>query len=308
MKRSDFKHTLFVAAAVLLLGCANGTSGRAGSVAAEPQFPPGPALFVARDADSTMYLFGTLHLRRPGTPWGGARAQAGVAEAEEIWTELLISPESDAQTQQLAVQLGMAPADRPLSSWLTPEQNARLAAVAQGLGVQPQMLEPMRPWLAGITLSVLPMMRAGYDPSAGADRQIDAFGDANGKRMRAFETAAEQVGLLANFSEEVQRQMLLEAIDEVEKGPAQMERMTTAWETGDLATLEQMVIDEVRLEYPAFYEVLLANRNDAWVVTLKQELEGSGVDFVAVGAGHMLGEDGLVAQLRAAGYAVERVE
>ena len=308
MKRSDLRHMLFVAAAALLVSCASGRTGGAAQAAAEPQFPPGPALFVTRDADSTMYLFGTLHLRRPGTPWGGARAQAGVAEAEEIWTELLISPESDAQTQQLAIQMGMAPADRPLSSWLTPEQNARLAAVAQGLGIQPRMLEPMRPWLAGITLSVLPMMRAGYDPNAGADRQIDAFGDANGKRMRAFETAAEQVGLLANFNEEVQRQMLLETIEEVERGPEQMEQMATAWEVGDLATLERMVIDDVRTDYPAFYEVLLANRNDAWVATLKQELEGTGVDFVAVGAAHLLGEDGLVAQLRAAGYSVERVE
>lgn len=308
MKRLGLKATL-LAAAALLAACASGAnSDSETNVVAEQQFPPGPALFVARDADSTMYLFGTLHLRRPGTPWGGARAQAGIAEAEEIWTELLISPETDAQTQQLALRYGAAPPDRRLSSWLSAEDNARLTALAQNLGVPPSALDGLRPWLASVTLAVLPMVRAGFDPAAGADRQIDAYGDENGKRMRALETAEQQIGMLAGFNDEVQQQMLLEAIEEAEKGPQQMERMAAAWESGDLATLEQMVVTDMRAEYPAVYEVLLANRNDAWVTVLRQELAGSGVDFVAVGAGHMLGEDGLIAQLRAAGFTVERVE
>lgn len=308
MKRIELK-AMLVAAAALLAACASSARHETASdVAAEPQFPPGPALFVARDDDSTMYLFGTLHLRRPGTPWGGPRAQAGIAEAEEIWTEMLISPETDAQAQQLALRYGAAAEGQPLSSHLSAEENARLSAVLQGLGVPPTAFEGLRPWLAAVTLALLPSVRAGFDPAAGADRQIDAYGDANGKTMRAFETAEQQLAMLAGFSDDVQRQMLLESIEEAEKGAPAIEALATAWETGDLATLEQMVVTDMRSEYPAAYEVLLADRNDAWMVTLLQELEGSGVDFVAVGAGHMLGEDGLIAQLRAAGYTVERVE
>jgi uncharacterized protein YbaP (TraB family) len=292
------KAAAITAAAALLLGCAS----------SEPEFPPGPALFVARDADSTMYLFGTLHIRQPGTPWGGARSQAGLADADEVWTELIISPETDAQTQSLALQHGLAPPGRPLSSWLSTEENARLSAVAQSLGMPASALEPMQPWLASLTLTVLPMVRAGFDPNAGADRQIDAFGDANGKRMRAFETAAQQIEMLAGLDDNVQRQMLLEAIEQAESGNAEIESLAAAWESGDLATLEDLAVTQLRDEFPEFYDVLLARRNRAWVLTLTAELEGSGVDFVAVGAGHMLGEDGLVAQLRARGYQVERVE
>ncbi|MBY0563398.1 MAG: TraB/GumN family protein [Hyphomonadaceae bacterium] len=307
MKRYGLKTTLLVAAA-LLAACASGATSDTPNTVREQQFAPGPALYVARDADSTMYLFGTLHLRRPGAPWGGARAQAGIAEAEEIWTEMPISPETDAQIQQLAMQYGRAASDRPLSSYLSADENARLAAALQALGVPPNAFDGLRPWLAAVTLALLPSVRAGFDPAAGADRQIDAFGDANGKHMRAFETAEQQLGMLAGFSDDVQRQMLIESIDEAAKGSQQIERMAAAWETGDLATLEQMVVTDMRAEYPAVYEVLLADRNDAWVTVLRQELAGSGVDFIAVGAGHMLGEDGLIAQLRAAGYTVERVE
>ncbi|GIK50525.1 MAG: TraB/GumN family protein [Hyphomonadaceae bacterium] len=274
----------------------------------EQQFAPNPALFVARDADSTMYLFGTLHIRRPGAPWGGARAQAGLAEAEEVWTEMPISPETDQQAQRLAIQYGAAEPGRPLSSYFSAEENARIAEAAQRLGLQAQALEPMKPWLAGLTLSIMPMLQAGYDPQQGADRLIDAYADEHGKIQRAFETAEQQIRMLAGFSEEVQREMVLQTLDEVEAGGALMDAMAAAWETGDLATLERLVVSDMKAEYPDFYRGLLADRNDAWVEVLDRELQGAGVDFVAVGAAHMLGEDGVIAQLRALGYSVERVE
>ena len=271
-------------------------------------FPPGPALFVARDADSTMYLFGTLHIRRADQPWGGARAQEGLAETAEVWTEIPISPETDAAIQSLTFRYGLAESGRPLSSYFNDEENARIRAAAQRAGVQPAMLEAFKPWLAGVTLSVMPMIQAGYDPEAGADRLIDAYADEHGKTMRSFETAEQQIQMLAGLSEEAQRQMLLESLSEIDAGVAQMEEMTNAWQNGDLTTLERLVVTEMRTDYPEFYNALLVERNNTWVPVLTRELEGSGVDFVAVGAAHLLGPDGVIAQLRARGYTVERVE
>jgi hypothetical protein len=83
--------------------------------------------------------------------------------------------------------------------------------------------------------------------------------------------------------------------------------MTAAWERGDLDTLERFVVDNMREHYPELYATLFVERNGAWVDTLVRELEGAGVDFVVVGAGHLLGADGLLAQLRARGYAVARM-
>lgn len=290
------RNFLTALAAAVLVGCAS--SGEPAS---------GPALFVARDADSTLYIYGTIHLRKSGAPWGSAAVDAALASAEEIWTEIEISPESDARTQQLAMQAGLAPAGRPLSSWLSAEENERLRATALRLGLQGQALEPMQPWLASLTLSVLPMMRAGYDPNAGVDRSVDSFGDTHGKTMRHFETPEEQIGFFANMSPELQRQMLLEAIDEVERGAASLDELSAGWEAGDLRAIERLAVDEFKGEYPAVYEVMLVNRNRAWAEILTHEMEGSGIDFVAVGAAHLVGEDGLVALLRARGVRVERV-
>jgi uncharacterized protein len=294
-----------IASIALVWGCAS--SGAPAQTEPARQATSGPALYVARDADSAIYLYGTIHLRRDGEPWGSPDVEAALARSEEIWTELEISPEAEAQTQQLAMQSGIAPAGRPLSSWLTPDENQRLAATAQRFGLQAQQLEPLQPWFAALTLTVLPMMQAGYNPQAGVDRAIDAFGDANGKRMRAFETPQQQIGFFANLSPELQRQMLVEAIDEADRGAEMLDQMSAAWERGDVSALETLLNEQMRDEYPEVYAVLITQRNQAWVATLVQELGGSGVDFVGVGAAHLVGPDGLVAQLRARGVTVERV-
>ncbi len=299
-------HTLAGAVAALAL-FATPACARTPAPEAPASIAVHPALFAVRDADSTIYLFGTIHARRPGTDWGGANAQAALAEASEVWTEIEISPEADARGQQLAMQLGMAPADQPLSATMTPEQYQRFSALTQRLGVSAANFERMKPWMAAITLTVLPMTQAGYDPQSGIDRAVDTAADARGKQRRALETIDQQLGFLAGLSPEMQRQMLLDTIDETEEGPAQLDALSAAWARGDVNALKAQVIDEMRSEYPELYNVLFVQRNAAWIETLMREMEGSGVDFVAVGAGHLVGPDGLVAQFRARGLRVERV-
>ncbi|MGD9979797.1 MAG: TraB/GumN family protein [Hyphomonadaceae bacterium] len=264
-----------------------------------------PALYAVRDADSTMYLFGTVHVRPRGADWGNARVRAAIDESEEVWTELMMSPEADAQTQALAQQYGRA--TRPLSSWLNEEENARLNAATASVGLPQGSLEGLQPWAAALTLTVVPLMQAGYDPQSGVDRSLDAYADNAGKRMRALETAEQQYRFFAEMSPELQREMLVEAIAQIDDVAAMIGAMSETWERGNEAALARVVIEETREDYPELYRTLFVARNNAWMEELTREMEGSGVDFIAVGAGHVIGPDGLVAQFRARGYRVERV-
>jgi uncharacterized protein YbaP (TraB family) len=266
-----------------------------------------PLLYAVHDRDSTIYLYGTVHVRPRGADWGNARVRAAVDESSEVWTELLMDPETDARTQQLAMQLGRAPQGRPLSSWLTPEENARLNEVTTQLGLAQGALEPFRPWMASLTLTLVPLMRAGYDPESGVDRALDAYADNAGKTMRALETPEQQLNFFAGMSDELQHEMILEAIDEADNVAEMIGQMTASWERGDERALANAVIEETRREYPELYQTLFVERNNAWMEELTREMEGSGVDFVAVGAGHIIGRDGLAAQFRARGYRVERL-
>jgi uncharacterized protein YbaP (TraB family) len=269
--------------------------------------PSEPAVFAVRDADSTVYLYGTVHVRPNGADWGGPIAHAALASASDVWTEMDISPETDAHGQQLARQLSAAPADRPLSSLLTPAENARLRALCTHLHIDPGALEHLQPWAASLTLTLLPIMQAGYDPQSGVDRDVDAYADAHRLREHAFETIDEQLGFLANLSPQLQHQMLLEAIDEAAQGPSEIAEMTRAWERGDTDALQRSVVDETHRDYPELYQVLFVRRNAAWLPIIERELAGANTEFIAVGAGHLLGPDGLIAQLRARGLRVERL-
>lgn len=287
---------------ILAAACAAWLSACA-SQPATPAFAP--ALYVARDADSTMYLYGTVHLRREGGDWGGDNAKAALAESEELWTEMSLGAESKARAQAVALQMGMSP-ERPLSTRLTPEEYARFADVTQRYNIPAANFEPMKPWLAALTLAVLPMLQAGYNPDAGIDEAINSAAG-EGMRRRAFETAEQQIGFFANMSDDAQVEFLRDAIKEADDGVASLDELSAAWERGDVPTLERLVIDEFQAEAPEVFEIIFTQRNRAWTETLMQELEGSGVDFVAVGAGHLLGETGLVEALRARGVSVERV-
>ncbi|MCX7360160.1 MAG: TraB/GumN family protein [Alphaproteobacteria bacterium] len=266
-----------------------------------------PALFVARDADSTLYLYGTIHLRRAGDAWGGAHVERALAESQEVWTEVGLDPASEARAQAEAMRLGFS-ADDALANHLTTDDQLRLSTLAQGLGIPPQALDRMRPWMAALTLSLVPIVRAGYDPGGGVDRAVVAWAREHDKTLRAFETPEEQVHIFSGFGEDVQLAMLRSALDGAEESVDAATNLSAAWDRGDIRALEELAVTDARVNYPLMYQAIYATRNNAWISVLSHEMDGAGVDFVAVGAGHLYGPDGLIAQLRARGILVERVQ
>jgi uncharacterized protein YbaP (TraB family) len=260
-----------------------------------------------RDADSTVYLFGTIHIRRPGEAWADDRVRAALASADKVWTEIQIDDAAQAALSPIVMRLGMAEAGRPLSSYLTAEQNVQLGEALVGMNLPANGFEPFRPWFAAINLSVLSLVQAGYDPNAGIDRQVVTAASANGAQLRWFETGEEQLGFLAGLSEPLQVQLLVDSVGELDEGLAMFERMVAAWNAGDLENMEGELVTEMRTEYPELYDVLLTQRNARWTDVLDAELQGAGVDFVAVGTAHLIGPDSVQAMLTARGYTVERV-
>ena len=121
-----------------------------------------PAMWVIRDKDSTIYLIGTVHLLRHETEWNAAKVTKTVTESTELWLEVA-DIDDQASALPLITQYGMDP-KKTLSSKLNAAQKEKLAKVAATYGVPLESLEPMRPWMAALTFSVLPLQKAGYDP------------------------------------------------------------------------------------------------------------------------------------------------
>src|SRR5215212_9552097 len=119
-------------------------------------------MWVIKDADSTIYLIGTMHLLKHDSEWKGEKVKKTVHESTELWLEIADIDNQPALAALMA-HFGVD-AEHPLSSKLNDEQKKKLAKVTSTYGIPAATLEPMRPWLAGIILTTMPLLKAGYDP------------------------------------------------------------------------------------------------------------------------------------------------
>lgn len=271
--------------------------------AAAPIQGEGPALWVIKDADSTLYLFGSVHVLRPTTGWASPRVEAAFDSASDIWFEIS-NPDDQAAVMPLIQQHGLSP-ETPLSSRLTPEENVELEAAAQAMGASAAQLQPMKPWLAALSLSVAPLVKAGYDPKSGVELVLKARAEAAGKPIHAFETIDKQIGILANLPDDVQMAFLRETLKDYENAVTMLDTMVEAWAKGDVATLDRVMVEEMKAASPALYQALLVDRNTDWADQIQTLLEGSGTAFIAVGAGHLTGDESVQAILQQRGVTVE---
>lgn len=263
-----------------------------------------PALWVVKDADSTLYLFGTVHVLKPGQDWRSPKVLKALTEAQELVLEVKL-PDNPAEAQGLFLKYGMDPAT-PLSSKLKPEEWEKLKTVAAGIGLPEPALSAMRPWLAAMTLQLAPLAKAGYDPQSGVEIKLTADAKAASKPINALETVEQQVRFFADMPPEAELAMLRAAIEDVDEAVQQLDGMVTAWAAGEPQKLEDAFVDEFRREYPQLYKVALVQRNQDWAKQIEKKLAGSGVSFIAVGAGHLVGPDSVQAELAKKGIKAER--
>lgn len=268
-----------------------------------------PAFWAVKDADSTLYILGTVHLLRPETVWHTDKLDAAIAESTELWLEL---PTTDATAMlgemiPLVSQYGLAPGN-PLSKQLTVEEMKTLDEAARLAGATAAQLNFYRPWFAALTISNAAITRAGYDPSSGVDSRIEAAFRAREIKPRGLETAEMQIKVFAGMTPEQELRYLRDTIEEYENAPTELDKMVEQWASADLAGLEALFVTEMKNEEPDLYAALLTNRNASWVGQIEQILAGKGVSFMAVGAGHLIGPDSVIAMLAARGIKAERVQ
>lgn len=265
-------------------------------------------LWVVKDKDSTVYLFGTVHLLKKDVVWNTPAVQKAMADSKETYFEIVeVDGGDQAAMQQLVGKYGVDPA-KPLSAKLSAEQNAKLATVAAKYGMQPAQLEPLKPWLAALTFSLLPLQAAGFDPNAGVDKLLKAQAVTEGDQIKAFETVEQQLKFFADLPEAQQVAYLDYVLDDAGEGLAVLESIVAAWAAGDVDKMAEVFVTEMKTETPELYDLLLTKRNVDWANQIDTLMKGSGSHFVAVGAGHLVGPDSVQAQLAKKGIKAERVK
>ncbi len=292
----------FLALAPCLLFLAACTSGQSAELTTD--LPPQPPMWVVSDADSEITLYPTFHILPAEIEWKSEELLKRLADADEVWFEIMPGSENDPSLQQSMIQLGFYPGSS-LSSQLTPPEVEALEKAVSVLGMSVEDVNSMQPWLVSTLISAGALVSAGFDPAAGVETQL--YPMVKGKKLRALETAKAQMQMLASIPEAAQMTMLRETLEDLDEGIEELKEVAQDWAVGDVDDIEDGLLDEMKADMPIVYDALIKVRNENWVVQIEDELKGSGTDFIAVGAGHLVGEDGVPAMLKAKGYSVKRL-
>jgi uncharacterized protein YbaP (TraB family) len=253
---------------------------------------------VSRDGH-IIHLFGGS--RPTQSRWSSPAVEGLAASAEEFWNEV---PAMGPEVQALVPKYGIDPA-APLDSWLTDDDRVRIRAAADAKGANVALLATLRPWLA----AQIPRMAADAHDGLAHEHSPEAVltkcaADAGVVTHSEFGTPENVFATFAAFSQDAEVQYLRFTLHEIESGLERAEQQADALARGDLGPSEEEAA-MMRVTWPVLYEQLAAARNRAWLPRIETMFSARTRAFVLVGAGHLVGDDGLLALLTKAGYEVK---
>lgn len=259
---------------------------------------------VAKEGRMVAYLVGSVHvLTEYSYPLPPLFGQV-YAETKVLLEEVDMAEADDPTAAVGLAMRAMLPDGQTLSSLLDSATAARVAEKAKGAGVPMMALDRMKPWLVAMTLMVPELQRAGFDPARGLDKHFYDKAKADKRPVKGLETVVDQLDRMNGLSMPVQVEMLKTYLDDAEAQVAALEAIVRSWRTGDVETLERVLLKELK-ESPEVYERMLVERNRNWIPAISA-CEAAAPCLVVVGGAHLLGPDSVVALLAKAGFSVEQ--
>lgn len=298
--------------------CDTGPDGAASARAECGQFVRAAAV-DARDANAprylfwqvsapgaTLYLFGSIHFGSADMYPLSRAVERAFGASDALVVEANIAAADPEQTAQWMAAQAMYQDGSTLDQKLAPATWQRLTKTATDLGMPTQLLSRQRPWLVSLTLSALAMQRYGYSDELGIDNHF--LQAAGGKAIIELESIQQQLAFFDGFSEQEQEAMLVQTLDDIARGPELLQKTANAWRAGADSELDSLLNDAFRSDAAArrLYRVLIVDRNAAMTAKLAALLKRGGTYFVVVGAAHLVGDQGIVSQLRERGYRIGR--
>jgi uncharacterized protein YbaP (TraB family) len=262
-----------------------------------------PSIWVVHAKSCTLTLFGSVHVLPAGLDWEPPALADALARADELWFEIPLGADAQANAAAEARRRSLLPPDQTLSNLMSPQGARRLAAFAALHRLSLDKLNRMQPWFADLLVSSFAYAPSGGAPQDGVEEQLAKA--APPAQQKAFETAEQQIDMVAGAPLDAQIASLDSSLKEAADDPEEYARLVAAWMKGDGRSIYQHDVLALRDEAPVLFQRLIAERNAAWTRTLAERLRGSGQVVVVVGAAHLLGPGGVPARLRALGFRVD---
>ncbi|MCE2730341.1 MAG: TraB/GumN family protein [Sphingomonadaceae bacterium] len=262
-----------------------------------------PALWVVKDEDTTVYLFGSVHILKPGLGWFDDGVKTAFDSSDQLVLELVEPPA--AEVQALFGKLAMDQQGKTLRSKMNDADRAVYEAAMGKLGIPAPAFDPFDPWAAAVTLSLVAMQKSGFDPNSGVEKQLTAAAKVSNKPIAGLETMEFQLGVFDTLPEAEQIAFLVESAKMIDDTSSMMDKMVDMWASAETESLGQLMNEG--LTSRTLYDALLTKRNANWAKWISARMAKPGVTFIAVGAGHLAGPTSVQNLLPAYGLSATRV-
>jgi uncharacterized protein YbaP (TraB family) len=277
----------------------------------QAQGEPHPAIWLLADADTRIYLFGTVHVLSPALRWRSAAFDRIAHDSQELVLELSeqeISPDNTAAYALMRMTKSV-----PVLSRVSASRRPGLARMLRELRIPPGSLDNLETWAVAVLLGVGQMAQeyAGGDTSAtqateqasGVEETLTQEFRASGRPISGVETAADQIGAFRGMPASVQQAMLDETIDAYTNGEEAGDPDEADWISGNL----DGIAAEMETLPPELYETLITRRNRNFADWLARRLDRPGTVLFAIGAGHLAGRVSVQSMLESRGLHVQRI-
>jgi uncharacterized protein YbaP (TraB family) len=264
-----------------------------------------PAIWVVKDQDTTIYLFGTFHVLDGKADWFNDEVRQAFDRSDEVVVEAII-PEDQAALAPIIAKYAMSSSSQPLTKRLSPEGQAKLVKILTAAGVPAPALDKMTPGFAGMTLALIPYQQAGMKPEHGTEAILTKAAKSASKPVGELEGIENQLKMLGQIPEDAHLRSLEDVLKRFEELPALIADMKLNWNAGNAEGFAKLM-NEMQATSPETYKVLLSDRNAKWAEWIDQRLDRPGTVFLAVGTAHLAGKDSVQDFLDQRGLKAARV-
>ncbi|HFE32647.1 MAG TPA: TraB/GumN family protein [Gammaproteobacteria bacterium] len=261
------------------------------------------SLWQVRDGERVMYLGGTVHvLAAADYPLPDEFDQA-YEQADRLVFETDMQAINSPAFQLQMMQRLTYNDGRSLKDELGARAYGALQAYSRKRNLPMAMLEQFRPAMVSLVIVMTELERLGIN-GTGVDEHFYRRARNDGKAVSQLETPQAQLEFIAGMGQGQEDALILNSLRDAEQVAKMMSGMKAAWRSGDRAQLVKVGLEPMRHDYPGLYEDLLVKRNQAWLGKLERMLKDPDTELVLVGAMHLVGQEGLLEQLRARGYEI----
>jgi len=261
----------------------------------------GSAVWSLKGERNTVYLAGSVHALPKNQSQLSPQLELAYDAADAIVMEVDLDDLNPLEAIQFLTSRGTLPEQQSLEEVIGRDKYATVVQLATSIDLPEMAISRLEPWAAAMVLTQFALVKTGFDPQLGIDMQLVERARADGKPIEGLETISDQLSIFDSRSLQEQTKFLVDAANDVPDLQEDLDRLVTAWRTGDLSGLEEEFRKE-RARAPALYDELLGARNRKWLPQIEALLDEDRNYLVVVGTLHFVGRDGLLELLKRSGH------